>query len=468
MSNASEDHAGSAAQSLTLNVSPDRLAIHYHGPAPTNADDTLCNEILAELTVLGVPVVPSRETLLARIQAALADGAPLVEGQAPVPSQDGILNWAGDFFSQGFLVDEKTGSVDFRQRAAQLSVTDGQLLLTVVPPVDGVAGMDVFGKPIPVPRGKVRRVRTGPNVRLDDSSATYYAAASGRIRWNGELLSVDPVFEVPGSVGLATGHIVHPGALVVGKDIESGSKVRAAGEIEVKGAVEGADVECGGDLSITGGLTNGEGRLVRSGGKAHARFVRDAHIEAEGDIFIEKESIQSTLKTRGAVIMPRGRIIGGEVTALRGIEVCDAGTAAGIHTTLVAGEDFARAAEMEMLHKRLAEMEMAQARIRHALDLAATSAIKLSPEQFQAMLALEIKAEEAEEEIRELRERVRKGTETFPPGHPRIIIHGCLYPETVLRIGCERYNTSDAIKGPITALVAGGGIILIPADMTPS
>jgi uncharacterized protein (DUF342 family) len=355
--------------------------------------------------------------------------------------------------------------VDFRQRAAHLSVADGQLLARLLPPQDGEPGMDVFGRPIAVARARAYRVRTGPNVRFVESEASFYATASGRIRWTAETLSVDPLIEIPGSVGLLSGNVVHPGALVVGKDIEPGSAVKAAGDVEVKGAVEAADVECGGSLVVFGGLVGGEGRRVRAGGGVQARFVRDAEVEAGGDIVVEKEVVQSILKTRGALLMPRGRVVGGEVTALRSIEVRDAGSPAGIHTTLVAGEDFSRSEEVAALRRQIFCLEESVARIRHALDEAAARVDKMSSGQLHALMALEIKAQEADEELTDLRSRLRSCGGEAGKSRPRIVIHGILYPETVLRIGGERLNATDAVRGPLTALVSGGNLILAPSEV---
>ncbi len=72
----------------------------------------------------------------------------------------------------------------------------------------------------------------------------------------------------------------------------------------------------------------------------NAKYIDGGDIQADKDIVVEREIINSTLHTFGAVVVPKGRIVGGEIVALRGIYVGRAGSKSYTPTLLVAGEDF--------------------------------------------------------------------------------------------------------------------------------
>ena len=118
------------------------------------------------------------------------EGAILVRGEAPVWPQDGTIEWGGNFFDTGFLMDEATGAVDYRRHAAQVAVKQGQFLARFIPPRPGTEGRDVFGKRIEVQRPKTPRIRAGANVCSDESGNEFYATKDGRVRFAEDKLLV--------------------------------------------------------------------------------------------------------------------------------------------------------------------------------------------------------------------------------------------------------------------------------------
>ena len=110
-----------------LSLTEDRLAVLFSGAVPEAQRRELVDAITDELAVLGVAVIPSKAELWKVLSEAppgedgRISGVALVEGVAPAPSKDGWIEWTRDFFSSDFVVDEKTGAIDYRERTGDPS-----------------------------------------------------------------------------------------------------------------------------------------------------------------------------------------------------------------------------------------------------------------------------------------------------------------------------------------------------------
>jgi len=351
---------------FNLRVSPDRMAVLLDCDTTSVDLGELGEAIRERMSSMGIAEPPDGARLL-RLLTAVARKDPrikelgLAEGLKPVQPVDGKIEWARDFFNPGFVVDEKTGRIDYKQRAAMTSIMEGHLLARAIPPTEGREGLDVLGQPVRIAKPRRPRIRAGKNVRHDKEESTYYAAASGRVRWVDGVLSVDNVYQVRGNVGPTTGHIRHPGAVVVTGDVQKGYNIESLGDIEVRGVVEAAQLHTSGSLMVRGGMIGAEGQRVVVSGDIHVKFIVDADVLAGGDVYVEREIIRSHVISRGSISIPNGRVVGGKIRALRGVAAGQVGSVANVSTTVVAGEDYSLEEtaltdrmEIELLEKRLA------------------------------------------------------------------------------------------------------------------
>ncbi|MCL4218813.1 MAG: DUF342 domain-containing protein, partial [Candidatus Hydrogenedentes bacterium] len=452
-----------------VRVSDDKLSAYLEGRIVPSSAAFLTERIYSTLVDLGIQPLPSKQQLLAKLKQGQDPrrGARLVlvSGQQPVPPEPGHIEWAREFFDPAFVQISGTDRVDYRRRAGNPSVSVGDLLATLHPPIPGKPGVDVFGKPIAPPEPSSVRVRAGRNVTFHEDRAEFRAAQDGRVRWANDVLSVDHVFRVQGDVGMASGDIDHAGILIVSGSIRAGAKVNVGSDAEIGGEIEAADVSVGGNLDvnrgITGNLKTGDQMIIK--GALRARFMADARIEVDSDATIEKEVFHSQLKAGGAVCARRGRVLGGEVQSGRRIEVYQAGSEAGIKTVLklVPPED-----SMEPI--RAKEKQAAQIReniekIVNVINPLLQNESKLSEEQAAAVGKLTRNAEELgfalkllDKEIKDLSEAVLK--------HKReaeIVVLGKAYPETVFLIGKSQFIVSNLLQGPFRAVVNDGKIAIV-------
>ena len=133
----------------------------------------------------------------------------------------------------------------------------GDLLAVRIPQTEGTPGKNIFGidvqprpgRPIPIPQGKNTEVRNDNEL---------YATIDGQIVDSTRKIDIDPHLEIRSSVGAATGNIDFVGGVSIKGDVEAGFMVKATGDIEIGGMVNGAEVE-GRNVMIKG-VINGQNK----------------------------------------------------------------------------------------------------------------------------------------------------------------------------------------------------------------
>lgn len=453
-----------AAAAIDLHADPERMRLLLDSPVPPPDPERYFDSLQAAVNHLEPADPPDREELERLVAAAEpVDGrlvdVVLAEGKPPVQPRDGRIDWTEDFFATGFMVDRETGRADYRERSATLSVGAGKLLARLFPPVAGEPGRDVFGDKIPVRRPHRARLRKGPNVRLEedaDGVVSLFAEIDGRIRFADGLLAVDEVYSISGSVGLQTGNVSHPGAVEISGDVRAGAKIEAKGDILVKGMVEPSDITAGGSLIVQGGLVGGRESRIEVDGGVKARYILEAEITAGGDVEAEREINHSRIRARGQVLVPQGRIAGGEVSALGGIVVGDAGAEGLGSTLLVCGVDFRLEALRSASGKRVRKLEQKRQKL-VASGRQIMSIKKLSPMQKETLEKMRGQIREIDEEIRSeelmIEEAVFHSQQMARPG---MRIGGLLFPETIIQLRDSRLKTSERMKGPLDVSLRNG------------
>jgi len=459
------------AESFRLRVTKDKMAVLLDCDTGKWELPALAEAIVERLRTFGVKQAPVPFGLARLLQKHVAqdpclEGVPVLEGVAAIPPVDGRIEWGGDFFNKNFVVDEDTDRVDFRSHAGQRSVKKGQLLARIIEPIPGEAGHDILGGRIRPRRPMRRRIRLGNHVCLDESSRCYYSEINGRIRFVNGILAVDDVFEVEGNVGLETGNISHPGAVIVQGDVLEGSRLEAVGDIEVMGVVESAHVQTSGKLIVHGGITGAIGSHIVASGGVVARFIFEANVQSGEDVSVEREIVQSTVRARGAVTVPRGRIVGGSITALEGVDAGQLGSSAMAVTDVTAGEDYTLGGRMEIVRSRLEVTRKNIERINEALAPLRGKIASLPSEKKGVVRKLLNQLQLLNESIAVLEEEAEDiVTESEARKRTLIVVRSYLYPEVRLRMTDHVLHVRDGSRGPLKAIVLEEGVQLSSANV---
>lgn len=454
-----------------LRVADDRMSVVLSCGVPSGDVIELATHIERELVAIGIKVALEWDALVEILRSAQGRREPLVDeilvaGTFPVPPTDGEIQWQGDFFAGGFVTDEQTGTVDYRRLAAQLSVAKDQLLSVAVVPRAGAPGTDVFGNRVPVRPPRRPYIQTGQNVRREESedAIRFYAETAGRLRWAGHTLCVDTEYRIEGDVGLGTGHIDHPGAVVVCGDVREGAEIKADGDIEVHGTVECADIRTNGSLFVGGGIMGMRSHAIKVAGDIKAKHILKADVEAGGDVEILSEVIQSTVKTRGALHVPRGRIVGGEITALGGVIAEAIGSAAGVRTVVTAAKDYALAQLLGDDLDRALDLDERLHQVEAALDEVHGHQQALKGDKLIAFRKLRAMASAMCTELESLDPGVRKLLATYRSRvQPLIEVRHHIFPDVVLCVEDNKLHVKEAIIGPARADVVRGRLQVVSA-----
>ncbi|MFT9597130.1 FapA family protein [Mesobacillus sp.] len=278
------------------------------------------------------------------------------------PKVDGADSYLRNELQQNSPDDQKV--FNFRSVIHIPSVRKGQLLASVVPPMNGRHGTDVTGNTIPAKPGRPLRVKPGNNVMFE--SGQFYATCDGQISITEKAISVNPVFEVRSDLDLRTGNIDFVGNIAIRGDVPSGYELKAGGDIVVDGLVEAANLHAEGNIIIKGGIAGAMKGKVSAGGSILANYLNQANVKAGQDVIVKSSILHSKLAAAGNVECRTGTIIGGTISAGRNISVKELGNELFTKTELAVGWDpLLEKAELETLQS----IETAKANIRKLTEI---------------------------------------------------------------------------------------------------
>ncbi len=445
-----------------LRITDDDMAVMLYCTISEANSNEIVASIKQELEAAGITSVPREEELETLLRCAIKSGAtrisemPVVEGRPSVPPIDGTIKWAGDFFDEGSMVDEKSANGDHMLQTVRSIVEKDQLLACVTLSKEGQEGCDVFGKPIAVRQPKSAEIHTGSDIKVqkENDRVNYFATARGRIKWVSGVLVVNREKTISGNVGTASRHLNCPGPLVIEGDVLAGAKITAGDTVEIKGAVESAIIRVGGNLIVGKGIAGGEDLRIKVEGGIKTTYILGGYIESLGDIVVKNEIIQSTLKTQGAVVISDGRLAGGSVTALGGIVVGEAGNDEYVNTELVVAEDYLLPAKIAAREEELASFQAKVEQIHKLLD---PMMIELALHEREAAAKKLLEAEAAVEKVKAEIQKIK--ADSHVRAKPHILIKRLLYPGTTLCIAGNKGQANKA-TGPLEVVLSGKKVVL--------
>jgi uncharacterized protein (DUF342 family) len=452
---------------VELKIAPDDLAVLLSCAVtdPNEIPDTVI-EIMEGLQQLGIDSIPAASKVEERLRARVAETPflrdfPIVEGTPPVSPRHGEVEWMRDFFNSEFVVNEKTGAVDWRRRVGQPTVTEGEILAKLIHPKPGVGGVTVQGRSIPAESPKPARLSAGENVEQQrgEDSDVFVATAPGRVRLVRDKIAVGETLQLPNGVGLATGHVKHNGPVEITGDVEAGSEIVAEGDIDISGHVEPCIIKTEGNLTIHGGVSGDGRRHFQVGGIFQAHWVQEAHLNVLGDVIVRDSILHTVIRSHGAVLIPQGKIVGGETKALAGVVAGTTGSQGRAKTRITAGEDHWLPALLEGIDEDAGPLEEFLDRIESEISPILDQAGSHTPEQAKAIESLMTRKATAEERLQQLRdERQEMIDESGRLRRGMVIVNQVIHRETILRIEGRSQEILEAFVGPIRAVLVGDQI----------
>ncbi|MBV8659873.1 MAG: DUF342 domain-containing protein [Burkholderiales bacterium] len=448
--------------SMSILVSPSRMSATLTLIPPQGGKAVSAAEVNDAISARGIVHGLNTAGLTKALETGACDGMVLAEGTEPVPGVPPRFESLIESLKDHGEDEDET--VDYRDLGDLLLVEAGTPLVRRIPAVPGQDGMDVMGKVVPVKPVPDRGFAKGlQGVKVDEGDANLLSAAiAGQPKVIEDGANVNPVVDVA-NVDLESGNINFDGTIQVKGDIKAGMSVRVAGDVIVHGTVESAEIVCGGNVSVKGGIVgradgvseSDETARISCNGSVQARFVEHARIEAGQSIAIDTAARQSELMAGNEITVGKsasaGQIIGGQVRALQRIRAAIVGSNANAPTVVQVGFDPRVNAErlhVEQFRKRKLEEF---ARVRQLLAFLAQNPAKAQPGVKEKAIntGQQIEAEIAECDLR----LVRLTEQLELADGASIEISKTIYGGVVILIGQKRMEILDERRGGKIRLV---------------
>lgn len=318
-----------------VEVAPDKLSVMLRFDLGARQAVPTMDMIMDEVRLRNVKFGIMEEA----IKEAMETGRPTViaRGVPPQDGRDAVIEKKFNVGEKGVPVVDEHDRADYKNLNMFLRAVKGQVLAERIPHTKGIPGTNVYGDTIKAKNGKPKPVPNGKNTIVKDENFVV-ADMDGQIVDKGSKIDVDPRLEIKGDVGMATGNIDFDGAIVVNGNVEAGFVVKAAGDIEIKGMISGADVE-GRNIFVKGGVQGMNRGRIKALEDFRASFAENADIEACGDVYIQDVAMHSTIRAGHYLVMDegKGQITGGNLAAGEEVRAKCIGNEANVITRVSVG-----------------------------------------------------------------------------------------------------------------------------------
>ena len=290
------------------------------------------------------------------------------QGLAPINGENAYIDRKFDLGIQGRPVVDEYDKVDYKDLNLFVLAKENQTLAIRIPQTKGTNGKNVLGEVIPAQNGRPIPMPEGRNTKVVGEHRLI-ATANGQIIDKGSRISVDPRLTIKGSVGVSTGDVEFDGTIQIGGNVEQGFKVKATGDIEIKGSVNGAEVT-GRNVYISGGITGADRAKIFAERDVRTAFIENGFIEAGNDVYISDIALHSQIRAGKKIIMEdkHGQITGGYVVAGEEINVKAIGNTAFVVTRVSVGVDPNLQKEYQDLRKSYKESKRRLTQITQTLN----------------------------------------------------------------------------------------------------
>jgi hypothetical protein len=329
------------------------------------------------------------------------------EGQYPRNGRDAYIEYKVRVDKSRVQFEEDdSGKVDFRNLELLENVVAGQLLAVKVPAEEGIPGRTITNRVIPAKSGKDISIKYGKGTILSEDGTELTAEINGQVVFKLGRISVEPVYVVGGDVSLETGNIVFLGSVIVQGSVLDNFEVKAAGNVEVKGTVQKANIEAEGDIIVHQGISGKEeARVESTGGSIFAKFVQNSNLIAEKNVVVPEGILHSNVDAGEKIysIGRRAKIAGGVIRAGDEVNARFLGAEGATRTIIRVGINPKILQQMDDLQKIKDELENELTKLR--LDIKT-----LTTQKRNAGGKL---ADEKEKLLTEMTEREAKQSERF-------------------------------------------------------
>lgn len=329
------------SESVSIKISADKMtAIGRFYPFSSAGAAFTMEDIKSELNFYGVKKgIDENEISKFLHDKHYCTDYVLARGLAPTTGTDASIEY---FFNTDPNLKPKLnedGTVDFFSLSAISQVEAGQTLATLTKEVRGEAGFNVVGDILPPREVRSLTLKCGRNIEITEDGLNLVTQVSGHATLVEDKVFVSDVYQVS-DVDTSTGNIDYNGSVCVLGNVKAGFVLKADGDVEVRGVVEGALIEATGNVIIARGMNGmGKGAII-AGGNVIAKFLENTTVTCDGDVHAEA-ILHSKVSCKGDVEVTgkKGFITGGIVRSQGIVSARTIGSTMGVDTEIEVGVD---------------------------------------------------------------------------------------------------------------------------------
>ncbi len=426
--------------------------------------------------ILAIDLIDDR-ALKDALKYALSDAKPIerriAKGRLSTPGRDGKLILLVKPFTPVFEGEYKLWD-RFQKRFD--SVTEGQPVARIYPPVLGTDGIDVFGRPIKAIEGLEAQFQQDDSLTLLPASKHSYkeliSAKNGYLVCATDAkkiynLKVETIYHIRSDIDHGTGSLDFIGGANIKGSVMRGFQVYCRDEIIIKGDVFDAKLESKeASINIDGNVVGSENesaivtnlqyydfKWVKARFDVQAKALEGQAIFAGRSISIGTNAVRSILSS-GSQISIGGSLYASKARTVCGISVVSLGNSSEVHTEIEflpieeAGEDFL---ELEAKINRLKLREESLSLFlgpyvsnpRELVNLASVHKEKVK-NSVQLLEQIKTKIEKLEKEKEILSNSTKKNLIS------RLNIQKEVFPGVVVFRKDNKYTFNENKKGPFT------------------
>jgi uncharacterized protein (DUF342 family) len=265
----------------------------------------------------------------------------IAQGVPPVNGEDAKILYnleEGSDERRPIVLDD--GSVDYKDVKSFRIVKENEIMAVKVPATEGKDGEDIFGNVIPSKNGKDLKLVAGKNAKVSDDGLQILSTKNGIPLIHDNVLEVSELLEIKGNIDYSIGNVDFPGDVEIRGNVTPTFYVRATGNIKIKGVIEGATVTSDSNVECLGVKGRGKG-LLSAKGNVKAKFLENAHVECDGELYIEGSIVNSTVRAGKKIEVTGGvgQIVGSNVISGLTVIAKEIGSEMAISTHIEVGID---------------------------------------------------------------------------------------------------------------------------------
>lgn len=443
-----------------VEITPDEMKAYITVTAPKKGGrDLQVGDIVNSLKAHGV-LIGFKEDEIAQalsqdryMQDILAaEGVPVKNGK------DAWIDYKVKVKREMELKEDDQGKIDFKELHLVENVVTGQILAEKIPAEQGVPGKTLFNKITPARDGKDIELKPGKNTILSQDGNKLSAENNGQVVLINNRLTVESVYRVNNDVGPKSGNVMFLGSIHVGGNVLDNYEVKAAGNIEIRGAVQKAKVEGEGDIIVQSGIIGRDEAVIEStGGSVITKFIQSAKIIAAQDVVVQESIMHSFVEAGNQIICAgrRAQIVGGTIRATKEVQARILGSQAYTATHITVGTDPRILKQYEDITKLLLETDTSLKEKQREKSTLETRQ-KNDPETFGAEQMTRLKEAtetivlltEKSQELKVEKEKLESTMEeTAAEG--KVTVEKEVFPGVIINIRNASYEVTEQMNGVV-------------------